>query len=229
MIAESEQPDSELKTYHVATTGQIFENVFDDTTANRCRYTLLKQDLGTRQEDEDEEDDVENFDMATNVSVLKTVPARYIGRDNDPTADIEANKLFYFVPQTGEALEERPDHLTVALWKGMGRGMVSGVPNTEQTYPYLSHCNYDAEGNRLDDVTLQLTGSTLARHAAYKAWIERDKMVIKADVRLTPIDLHRLDLRDKFYLRGRYFFIRRLEITLTPERLEAAEVEFIEV
>ncbi len=169
------------------------------------------------------------FDMATNVSVLKTVPARYIGRDNDPTADIDANKLFYFVPQTAEALEERPQNLTVALWKGMSRGLVSGVPNAEQTYPYLSHCNYDAEGNRLDDVTLQLTGSTLARHAAYKAWIEKDKMAVKAELLLTPLDLHRLDLRDKFYLKGKYFFIRRLEITMTPERLEAVEAEFIEV
>ncbi|WP_418560595.1 hypothetical protein, partial [Rikenella microfusus] len=162
-------------------------------------------------------------------SVLKTVPARYIGRDNDPTADIDANKLFYFVPQTAEALEERPQNLTVALWKGMSRGLVSGVPNAEQTYPYLSHCNYDAEGNRLDDVTLQLTGSTLARHAAYKAWIEKDKMAVKAELLLTPLDLHRLDLRDKFYLKGKYFFIRRLEITMTPERLEAVEAEFIEV
>ncbi len=229
MIAASEQADSELKTYHVTSTGQTFENVFDDTTANRCRYTLLKQDLGTRQEDEDEADDTEEFDMATNVSVLKTVPARYIGRDDDPTADIDANKLFYFVPQTAEALEERPQNLTVALWKGMSRGLVGGVPNAEQTYPYLSHCNYDAEGNRLDDVTLQLTGSTLARHAAYKAWIEKNKMVVKAELLLTPLDLHRLDLRDKFYLKGKYFFIRRLEITMTPERLEAAEAEFIEV
>ena len=229
MIAASEQADSELKTYHVTSTGQTFENVFDDTTANRCRYTLLKQDLGTKQEEGDEADDTEEFDMATNVSVLKTVPARYIGRDNDPTADIDANKLFYFVPQTAEALEERPQNLTVALWKGMSRGLVSGVPNAEQTYPYLSHCNYDAEGNRLDDVTLQLTGSTLARHAAYKAWIEKDKMAVKAELLLTPLDLHRLDLRDKFYLKGKYFFIRRLEITMTPERLEAVEAEFIEV
>lgn len=229
MIAASEQADSELKTYHVTSTGQTFENVFDDMTANRCRYTLLKQDLGTKQEEGDEADDTEEFDMATNVSVLKTVPARYIGRDNDPTADIDANKLFYFVPQTAEALEERPRNLTVALWKGMSRGLVSGVPNAEQTYPYLSHCNYDAEGNRLDDVTLQLTGSTLARHAAYKAWIEKDKMAVKAELLLTPLDLHRLDLRDKFYLKGKYFFIRRLEITMTPERLEAVEAEFIEV
>ena len=229
MIAASEQADSELKTYHVTSTGQTFENVFDDTTANRCRYTLLKQDLGTKQEEGDEADDTEEFDMATNVSVLKTVPARYIGRDNDPTADIDANKLFYFVPQTAEALEERPQNLTVALWKGMSRGLVSGVPNAEQTYPYLSHCNYDAEGNRLDDVTLQLTGSTLARHAAYKAGSEKDKMAVKAELLLTPLDLHRLDLRDKFYLKGKYFFIRRLEITMTPERLEAVEAEFIEV
>ena len=133
------------------------------------------------------------------------------------------------MPQTAEALEERPQNLTVALWKGMSRWLVSGVPNAEQTYPYLSHCNYDAEGNRLDDVTLQLTGSTLARHAAYKAWIEKDKMAVKAELLLTPLDLHRLDLRDKFYLKGKYFFIRRLEITMTPERLEAAETEFIEV
>lgn len=230
MIAESEQAESTLKTYHIATTGQTYENVFDDTTVNRCRFTLLKQDLGTsRSDEESEEDDTEEFDMATNVSVLKTVPARYIGRDNDPMANIEANKIFYFVPQIDEVLEKRPDNLTVALWKGMSRALVGGVPNASMPYPYLSHCNCDAEGNRLDEVTLQLTGSTLARHAAYKAWIEKDKKVVKAEVLLTPLDLHRLDLRDKFYLQGKYFFIRRLEITMTPDRLDPAEVEFIEV
>ena len=227
MIAESERADSVLKTYHVTSTGQTFENVFDDTTVNRCRYMLLKQHLGAKQE-EDETDETEEFDMVTNVSVLKTVPTRYIGRDNDPMANIDMNKIFYYVPQISEVPEKRPDNLTVALWKGMSQALVSGVPNMSMPYPYFSHCNYDAEGNKLDDVTLCLTGETLARHAAYKAWIEKDKMVVKAEVLLTPLDLHRLDLRDKFYLQGKYFFIRRLEITMTPERLEAAEVEFIE-
>lgn len=44
-----------------------------------------------------------------------------------------------------------------------------------------------------------------------------------------PLDLHELDLRDKFALLGRRFFIRSMNISLKKNSITPAEVEFVEV
>lgn len=67
------------------------------------------------------------------------------------------------------------------------------------------------------------------QHKEFSEWIAKDKIVLTANVLLSPLELHDLDLRDKFHVKGRHFFIRSMNVSLKKDKIEPAEVEFIEV
>ena len=73
-----------------------------------------------------------------------------------------------------------------------------------------------------------LSGLT-QRHTAFKAWIEKDKVVVTGNALFTARDLVELDLRDKFVFRGRRFFIRSMNVSLKKNAIGPAEVELVEV
>lgn len=126
---------------------------------------------------------------------------------------------------------KRPDKLIIGLWYGLSLPIYSSGVGADFYYPYIYRHNYTANGSRIGDTSLSWSGQDglLERyHKPYKAWIERDKRVVKADILLTNLDLHNFDLSRKVHIQGRNFFIKELSITLTPHTIEPAEVEFVE-
>ncbi|MBK6964584.1 MAG: hypothetical protein IPH20_11780 [Bacteroidales bacterium] len=65
-------------------------------------------------------------------------------------------------------------------------------------------------------------------HGRMKAWVEKDKMRVKGSFCLTPLELKRLDIRDKVYLRGRLFYIEKLSYTLSNQQISLVDADLIE-
>ncbi|MEG1588630.1 MAG: hypothetical protein RR354_04785, partial [Mucinivorans sp.] len=100
-------------------------------------------------------------------------------------------------------------------------------------YPFLTSDNCDAYGFVSPyDVSLELGGERgliNAYHKRFKDWVEKNKLVLKADVLLSPLDLKNLDLKNKIHIDGRNFFIEELSVTITPRAIKPAEVTFVEI
>lgn len=234
MFADANAGDEvTLRTYKVATTGQLIESLFDDDTSNRVRFNVVHTSFGKREEPEtdgDEQDDRSTFDMKFNGSPLA----------NNLRCDMEDDETtlghFSYIPEGDVIEEDRPEDLTVGIYWGLKRSMAvspaGSVWMPGAYYPYLSYCNYDAQGNRLGDTTLRFDGDDgllQTRHRVFKEWIERDKRMLSVRVRLSALDLHRLDLRNKVSIRNRTYLIKTLSVVLTPLRIEPAEAELVEV
>ena len=174
-------------------------------------------------EESDEEDEASTYDMAIQAEAVQCNVRRWWYED----ADLESSTLErFYIP---EIESKRPDTILLGLFQGMQRHIrYSGVGFL---YSYLSGTNYNAYGERLGDLSPDidtLSGLT-QRHTAFKAWIEKDKVVVTGNTLFTARDLAELDLRDKFVFRGRRFFIRSMNVSLKKNAIDPAEVELVEV
>lgn len=217
-----------LKTYEIASTGQIIESLYDTDSGNRFRFHVVRQAMGKnekREEDDPLSDERSSYDAHFGGTVLWNNLRGEVLRDG------QNKKRFQYVPEGPPIDDERPDDLTIGLYWGLKKRFDLTDTTHSDTYPYMSHCNYDAEGNRLGDLSLCYDGPDgliEKYHKEFKEYMERDKRLVTAAVRLTPLDLHRLDLRRKVYVRGCIYFIKTLSVTLTSSRILPAEVELIE-
>ena len=237
MYTDSEKTTSEedLGTYRITTTGQIIEALFDTGSPNVCRYKVLRQQMNRseRKEETEEEDDTQTYDNTFNGKVLKTnLRMRFPPAIGMTSTDPKLKQLYY-MPEGEPIDKQRPEELTVGLYMGMCFQVEPNPPFANgKLYPYLSHVNYDAHGNRKGTLSLAFGGEYGLfehYHREFAAWVEKPKQVLKASFLLTPWDLHNLDLRDKFYIRGRLYFIRTLSVTLQTNAILPAKVELIEV
>ena len=136
----------ELKTYQIESTGQIIESQFDTEMGNRYKFRVVRQSMGGEDktgDDDPEKDEKSSYDAKVNGTVLWTNLRAIINTDTIAT------RVFQYVPE-GEAIEEdRPDTLTVGLFWGYRNQLYENESSVSDTYPYMSHCNYDGGGNRL--------------------------------------------------------------------------------
>lgn len=98
-------------------------------------------------------------------------------------------------------------------------------------YPQLQAHNYDQFGVKKFDFSLHPQGpeGLVAKfHSKYKAWVEKDKLKLKVSVRLLPSELRTLNLRDKYHVGGRLFYIEKLEYSITHTNLSLVEADLIE-
>lgn len=234
--AEHANDTESLSTYRIASTGQVIESLFDTDSTARCKYTVIEQDMGGKKEVETtgEEDGPEQFDNTFGGEVLRTNLRRYFKDDHKYDDEDPKLRRFFYCPETEPvAGTTRPEKLVVGLYWGPRNNIVKDRTATPVAqYPYMSHTNYDAYGNRLGGLSLQFNtpdGLMERYHKEFRSWIEMDKHVLKADVRLSAHDLQALDLRDKVWIGGVKYLIRSLSVTLKATSMGDAEVEFVEV
>ena len=99
------------------------------------------------------------------------------------------------------------------------------------SYPQLMAHNYDQFGTKVFDFSLLPMGADgliTKFHSSYKAWIEKDKLRLKVAVQLLPAELRNLDLRDKYHIGGRLFYIEKLEYEWTNSGRSLVEADLIE-
>lgn len=202
-------------------------------TTGRTPYALKQEDMAedTPATDGAEETDTSSYDMTVNAKVVRCVANKYWLNDDDMNQYGNwGDKIL--CPEIEKLGTKRGDELLIRLWQGMQSEVRQWYSQgqTYNSYPYLSATNYGANGERLGDLSLYWNGEDglAKRHRAFGGWIAKDKLVVTATVLFSSLELHNLDLRDKFCVRGRHFFIRTMNVSLKKRVIEPAEVELVE-
>lgn len=110
-------PTQEIQpgTFNVANTGQVIERIAaDDVTG--VDFNVLQQRMSIKEE-QDPDDDRSDYDMSFGGSVVTTNIGLHKSTDNT----YGQGHRWYYSPQIGEAVKERPENLLVALYYGMCR------------------------------------------------------------------------------------------------------------
>lgn len=246
---EGEQPEGEIK--EVKTVINALEYLAGRTYVNSCRVenppqvlTAILDEVGrtpsvVKQEDmpataDTEESELESdtagYDMSIGAKVVTCNIHRYWLNDDDMDKELSNEQKFY-VPEIEKLETKRPDTILLGLAQGMQKEIKRWNIPVAYRYPYLSATNYNAYGEKLGELSLfqNGTGALFERyHKPFAEWIARKKLKLTGAVYLRPIDLHRLDLRDKFNIRGRLFFLETMNVSLKKNRIEPAEAEFVE-
>lgn len=204
--------------------------------ASRAYYAVKEEDMPAdaatdTETEETEEADSSGYDMTVNAKRVKCVANRYWLNDDDIGTNWFRHILCPEIEQPGT---KRPDEMLIGLYQGMQSEIQQWIMNpdyTPNTFPALSATNSGANGERYGDLSLYWHGpdGLLVRHKRFAEWLAKDRMVVRAEVLLSPLELHNLDLRDKFALHGRHFFIRTMNVSIKKNTIEPAEVEFVEV
>lgn len=255
---EGEQPEGEIKEvenilegiHYMASRGFLSDGTGTVTSVrvqnprqvqtiildneSRAYYAVKQEDMPDEETvaetEKDEETEDGGYDMTVNAKRVRCVANRYWLNDDD----IGVNWYHHILCPEIEAIgTERSDELLIGLWQGLQSeiqqwSMTSGY--TPNTFPALSATNHGANGERYGDLSLYWHGpdGLLARHEQFAEWLAKDRMVVTTEVLFTALDLHELDLRDKFALHGRHFFIRTMNVSLKKNSIDPAEVEFVE-
>lgn len=98
-------------------------------------------------------------------------------------------------------------------------------------YPFMTPYNCDPAGNVVGNYSLAWEGANglLSKfHSEFKEYIERDKLTLKGDFRLTHLDLKNLDYKKKIYIRGKLFFLKKIETTFRKKGISFCRCELIE-
>src|SRR5690606_14797175 len=133
-----------------------------------------------------------------------------------------ANTFGMTVPAVSVDRKKRQETIPLVFHKGW-----RAVPHEgTKSYPYAS-----SYADSVNDLTLAWEGTNgliEKYHKDYMAWVERDKIRLKGTFLLNAIDLHKLDLGDKIHVRGRNFFVDKLQITLRTNTIDPAVIELVE-
>ncbi|NQD71329.1 hypothetical protein HP439_11415 [Sphingobacterium shayense] len=187
-------------------------NIFSD----ELEYELIDDRLGV---DLDVEGD--KYTVEPKVNPLPLYPvAAFHSMEND--VDLYDNTFYISAPALSVDRSKRSEIIPLVIYKGMRQ-----VPHaTTRTYPYASI--YPDANNTLNLLWEGENGLIEKYHKNYKQWIERDKLRLKGTFLLNAIDLHKLDLGDKVHVRGRNFFVDKIQITLRANTIDPAVVDMVE-
>jgi len=144
----------------------------------------------------------------------------------DSNANDVISQKHWYVP-----VIERKD-ITAAPCIMFHAGMAATLDSNQHQYPFLTAHNYDHFGvKRLNTSLLPDVPDGLISkyHGRYKSWTEKDKIRVKGNFRLSPLDIKNMDIRDKFWLRGRLFYIEKKEYSLTHRGVSLVELDLIEI
>lgn len=223
----------------IQSTRQTYQVEINEVLSKDYKYHFDFKLVADTDEKLDAADDDERgtFDMVVNAAPVRMVVGVDVKTDNLMVPSFDGTKTkhqYIYCPEVDMGSDDekptRPDKLTIGLYQGMTTSMQhSGIPFE---YPAISRYNYNTRGVNHTATSLDWTGEfglLNKYHKEYKAWIEKDKRTVKADVLLSSVDLRNLDLRKKCHINGRNFLIKSLSVTLTSTMIEPAEVEFWEV
>lgn len=211
---------------------QVLTAILNDT-GGRTPYALKQEDMPATETSDDttEEDDSGSYDMTVNAKVVRCVANRYWLNDDDMNHYGNwGDKIL--CPEIEALGTKRGDEMLIGLWQGMQSEIRQWYSQGQSynSYPYLSATNYGANGERLGDLSLYWNGEDglAKRHKKFCDWISKDKVVLTVLILLSALELHNLDLRDKFAVLGRHFFMRSLRVSLKKLRIEPAEADLVE-
>ena len=149
---------------------------------------------------------------------------QYWWQDKAPYADIIQKKHWWVPVIEKKGLSEPP---CIMFWAGMA----ATLENDGSEYPLIMSHHTDHFGVKRLNTSLHPEGPDgliEKYHGMMKAWTEKDKMKVKGSFLLSPLELKKLDIRDKVFLKGRLFYIQKLNYSLSHMHLSLVDVDLIE-
>jgi len=168
--------------------------------------------------------DKEKFEITPEVSPLDMNIEQYWSDDSNP-GDVISQKHWYVPVLENKEVTATP---SVMLFGGMAKTL----DDNNHEYPFLTASNYDHFGVKRLNTSLLPDGADgliSKYHGKYKNWVEKDKTRVKGNFRLTPLEVKNLDIRDKILLKGRLFYIEKMEYSLMHKGISLIEMDLIEV
>ncbi|MGH2623301.1 MAG: hypothetical protein ACRDE7_06530, partial [Sphingobacterium sp.] len=175
-----------------------------------------------------EKEKKETFDMTSSILPLPLYPGIFYNRidnvyeeDNDYT-----DRMKYWVVPGIKDLDRntRPSEIYLTFF----RGLRLVKDETDKYYPSLG-------GNLESSITgpqiLSWDGQyglLATYHNKFLQWIEKDKLNLNANVLLNPVELRKLDVLEKIHIKGRNFFIKKLQYTISLNHISPVNIDFIE-
>lgn len=165
----------------------------------------------------------EKFEVSSDVRPADLVIEQYWWQDKGEKDDL-VRKRHWFVPKIEKQKIDQAPYLM----------FFAGMANTFQDagqYPILLAHHTDQFGVKRLNTSLHPTGpdGLIEKfHYGMKQWYEKDKIKAKGSFLLSPLEIKKLDIRDKIYLQGKLFFIEKMEYTLTNNGISLVDVDLIE-
>lgn len=130
-----------------------------------------------------------------------------------------------------KAIDEAPHIMFRAATSFTLPAGLSNPSDQGGAYPYFTSNNKTTGGIQLFDFSLHPGGSDglISKfHSRFKSWVEKDKKRLKVTVKLSASEIRNLNMRDKFHVRGRLFYIEKIEYQLRNSGFSLVEADMIE-
>lgn len=230
--AHAEQDYDKELFYKVVSTNQVYKITpnpilsSDEVTHWSCE--LISQG----DKPEEIQSDRTGFDMNISGSVVSTTVTEYVGANLYYVPDIfnaKSNHVMYFCPEIDISTQkpERTSQLVFGLYHGkQSTAETSG--GVKFDYPLMSHTNILANGTNNGGVALTTDYLMEHYHHYFKQWVEKDKQIVKGEIRLTPLEIDRFDIREKVHFKGVDFLVKTINIPLKLHEIAPVKIELIE-
>jgi hypothetical protein len=166
--------------------------------------------------------DTENYELSSTMTPATMNIAEFWSEDNCHPDVIP--KMYWFVPHiTSNGSDTAP---FIMFFGGMANSF-----DYEGEYPLLMAHHTDHFGMKRLNTSLHPEGpeGLIEKfHGSMKQWIEKDKVRIKGSFKLSVYEIRTLDISTKVALRGRLFYIEKLEYSLTNTEISLVDVDLIE-
>lgn len=228
-------------------TGVGLDQTFEIVTENNKQYIERKKepikpqewvynvkDGGFGASNEDPYSKIETFDTSSTISPLKNAIHNVWEERNDyadampqwPTENGAAKYEALYVPE----LEKLGDVTTmpkIMLNQNWATGLTRG-----NAYRFLTAKNYDHNGNRLGNLSLDWDGEDGLinnYHKEFMTWIGRDRRCIQIEIVLDPLSLSNLSLKKKIFILSKLFYIKKWSVNFHKDYIEYCTLDLIEV
>ena len=213
-------------TYQIANTGEIFEKVLV-TEPDEYSYERKATNLGGNAANSDE--DTESFNISATV---RPIPMRV---DEYWWANDPVTRYPWYVPEFPDDRKKNDYAPYIGFMRGF-YDVINKVTEAEPVsyanrYPFLTPYNRDMAGNNIGNYSLAWEGpdGLIAKfHSGFKAYVEKDKHILKNEFRLTELDLKNINYERKYHVAGMNFHIKKVECTLRKKSISLCKVELKE-
>ncbi|WP_433895206.1 hypothetical protein [Sphingobacterium mizutaii] len=187
-------------------------------------YSLLDNGFSFSMEKENKD----TFEMTSDIIPLPLYPAIFF-KSIDNTSfshpDYSGRLKEWLVPGIKELDRSvRPSEIHLTFHKGVRSIKDDGDKN----YPSFSG-NLEASTTSPNILSWEgQYGLFNTYHKSFAEWIGKEKLLMNSNVKLNVVDLKQLDILEKIHIKGRNFFIKKMQYTIGTNSLSSVNIDFIE-
>ncbi|VTQ01666.1 hypothetical protein [Sphingobacterium daejeonense] len=168
------------------------------------------------------------FDMTSSAIPLPQYPGIFFRKIDNyfEEDDVHSSQMKRWVVAGFNGIDRnvRPSEIYLAF--NRGHQLVNG--ETDKYYPSIGS---NLEAGTSGPTVLEWDGQYglfNTYHKRYAEWIAKEKVTLNLNVRLNPVELKNLDILEKIHIRGRNFFIKKMQYTIGLNSISLINIDFLE-